>query len=103
MLLQGLTADVTADADQPDLDAEAIHLMQSDADRVARAIELLGHGLEHVLDREIELRRRVLELFADEIVHRKVLGRETDHGVHDADIGRHGHGVQASYKAFWNR
>ncbi len=98
-----LRADVAADADQADFDAEPVHLVQRDRDRIACAVQFLGHVLEHVFDREIELRRAVLQLLADEVVHFEVVGREADHRVDDADVRRACAIDQTAVNAFWNR
>ncbi len=106
MLFQRFAADVAADPDQSHLYAEAVHLVQRYGNRIAFAVQLFRHVLEHVLHGEIEFRRRVFQLLADEVVHFEVVGGEADHRVDYSNTvradGRHGHD-QIPYSAFWNR
>ena len=83
-------------ADHADRDAILVHLAERDADRVFAAVEVLRHALEDVLDREVEalFALGVFGLLADEVVVLEV-GGEADHGVDDADIVGHAHGVCA--------
>ena len=92
VIAQRRLADLVTDADHAHLDAEAIHLVQRDAHRILRAVELLGYLAEQVLDGKVEVLRAVLELRANEVVLFEVARREADHRVDDADVGGHGHG-----------
>ena len=94
MVGQSLAVHLALAADQAPLDAVGVHLAQGECDGIVRAVLLLGHALEHVLHREVELGRLgVLELLADELVVLEVLGGEADHRVDDPRVGRHWHGV----------
>lgn len=100
MILEGLRADLAADADQAHLDAETVHLLERQRDRIAGPVKLFRHAFEHVFDGEFEVRRALLQLRADEVVHAEILGREADHGVDDTDVAGPGH---AACRAVWNR
>ena len=81
------------DADQSAFDAEAVHLVERDVDRVLRAVELLRHVLEHVLDGEVEAVAGfgIAKLLADEFVLREVVGGKADHAIDDRDVVGHSH------------
>ena len=93
MILQCLTAHITADADHADFHAVSIHFVQRDRNRIgSRAlgpVQRLWHVLEHVLNGEIELCRVVLQLVANEVVHFEIVGWEADHSVDNADACLH--------------
>ena len=75
-----------------------VHLGQQVADGVVHVLLEVGHVLEHVLRRELEVfaRLTVQELGAEEVV--PALGipaRDSQHQVDDPDIGRHRHEIDA--------
>ena len=95
--LERLLRGLLAHPDHRLLDAEAIHLLQQQRDRVVGG-QALGHVLEHVLDRELEvlLGLAVLGLLADEVVLRESLVRESDHRVDHRETHRSGHDILRS-------
>ncbi len=74
-------------------DAELVHLLQQEADRIVARLRV-RHVLEHVLGGELELVERlvVAQALAQELVGpRTGAKRRGDHQIDHADVGRHGH------------
>ena len=81
------------------LDPEVVHLAEHDGHRVGRLVDVLGHALEHVLDRELHLLGLVVhEPGAEEAVPVLLVALgDPHHEVDDTDVGREGHGARLEH------
>ena len=93
VLGKGARRVVAADPDHADGDAKAVHETEGHPDRVLALGQLVGHLLEHVLDRELGIPALLAEHRTEEVV---LLVRlhpgKADHEVDDGDVGGHRHG-----------
>jgi len=94
ILLQRQLRSLIGDADQTLLDAEAVHLVQCQRNRIARR-QVFRHPFEHVINGEFELLARlpVLGLLADEVVLAEALPGKADHRVEHRQPGTASHKV----------
>ena len=92
---QGVAAAVLGerDAEHALLDPETVHLVEQEPNRVVARLGV-GHVLEHVLRRELELVERLVvpQALPQELVRPRTGAKGCrDHQIDHTDVGRHGH------------